>query len=122
MAGARVLVVDDEMHIRQILRLHLEVAGLQVLEAGSGGEALAVVRNGCPNLIVLDLGLPDMSGLALCEQLQADPHTCGIPVIVLTALGDEDSACPGTIAVITKPFSARDVLDLIASALGREAA
>jgi DNA-binding response OmpR family regulator len=122
MAGGRVLVVDDEMHIRQILRLHLEAAGIHVLEAGSGSEALAVVQQGCPGLIVLDLGLPDMSGLVLCDKLQADPHSCHIPVIVLTALGDEDTSCPGSIAVITKPFSARDVLDLIESVLRREAA
>jgi CheY-like chemotaxis protein len=122
MAGGRVLVVDDEIHIRQILRLHLEVAGHEVVEAGTGSDALAIVKQGCPDLIVLDLGLPDMSGLAVCERLQADPHLCRIPVIVLTALGDEDTSCPGMIAVVTKPFSARDVLDLIAAAIGPEAA
>lgn len=122
MAGARVLVVDDEVHIRQILRLYLEGAGFQVLEAGSGSEALAAVQQDQPALIVLDLGLPDVSGMVVCHQLQDRPATRDIPVIVLTALGDEDSCCPGCVTVVTKPFSARDVVDLIRSALGREAA
>lgn len=117
-----VLVVDDEDHIRQILRLYLAGAGLQVQEAGTGADALAAVAASPPALIVLDLGLPDMSGLVVCERLQADARTRAIPVVVLTALGDEDSRCPGAVAVVTKPFSARDVLALIATALGPGAA
>jgi DNA-binding response OmpR family regulator len=119
MAGGRVLIVDDELHIRQILRLHLEAEGFQVQEAETGGEALAAVCRDRPDLIVLDLGLPDMSGLTVSEALAGEPP---VPVIVLTALGDEDTACRGCIGVVTKPFSARDVLDRIIAALGREAA
>ena len=119
MAGGRVLIVDDELHIRQILRLHLEAEGYQVLEAETGGEALAAVASRCPDLILLDLGLPDMSGLTVCETLPADLQ---VPIIVLTALGDEDTACRGCIAVVTKPFSARDVLDRINAVLDREVA
>ncbi|MBC7543805.1 MAG: response regulator [Candidatus Sericytochromatia bacterium] len=122
MAQWQVLVVDDELHIRHILRLNLEAAGIGVAEAATGAEALAQVSVACPDLIILDLGLPDMSGLAVCEALQQKPASCRIPVIVLTALGDEDTHCPGMVEMITKPFSARDVLSLIGTVLGGEAA
>ena len=122
MTPRRVLVVDDELHIRHILRLYLEAAGIEVAEADTGAAALAEVHRCCPQLIILDLGLPDMSGLAVCEALQHEPTFCRIPVIVLTALGDEDTRCPGMVRMITKPFSARDVLDLVEAVLRKGAA
>jgi CheY-like chemotaxis protein len=118
----RVLVVDDELHIRHILRLHLEAAAVEVIEAATGTAALNQVAAACPDVIILDLGLPDMSGLTVCEALQRAPAFCTIPVIVLTALGDDDTQCPGMVAMITKPFSARDVVTLVLHLVGEGAA
>lgn len=114
----RVLVVDDELHIRHILRLHLESIGIQVLEAATGREALAVAQRDQPDLVILDLGLPDLSGATVCQRLKALPTLGQVPVIILTALGEEGDACAGATAFITKPFSARDLLALVQRTLG----
>lgn len=114
----RVLVVDDELHIRHILRLHLESIGIQVLEAETGRAALAAAEREAPDLIILDLGLPDISGATVCQRLKVFPGLGAVPVIILTALGEEGDACSGAAAFVTKPFSARDLLALVQRCLG----
>jgi CheY-like chemotaxis protein len=81
----RILVVDDQAINVQLLRLKLEREGMQVLTAPSGREALAQANNARPDLILMDLLMPDMDGLTACRQLKADPATRDIPVIFLTA-------------------------------------
>ncbi|MEN9811728.1 MAG: hypothetical protein RL479_414, partial [Verrucomicrobiota bacterium] len=85
MSVPRILVVDDQAINVQLLRLKLEREGMQVLTAPSGREALAQATSARPDLILMDLLMPDMDGLTACRQLKADPATRDIPVIFLTA-------------------------------------
>ena len=78
----RVLVVDDEEHIRELCSLYLEREGFQVESVGNGEEALGLVRSGAPDLVVLDVMLPGMDGLAVCREIRKESQ---VPVIMLTA-------------------------------------
>ncbi len=108
-AKSRILVVDDTEDIRALLRLILENAGYVVLEADSGAAALALVRREPPDLILLDVMMPGMSGYEVCQQLKDDEATQAIPVLFLSALSQADAETRG-LAVgaadfITKPIS-----------------
>ena len=81
----RVLVVDDEEISRYVLRQHLAGNERQVVEAESGAEALRRARDERPDVVCLDLGMPDLDGFEVLRRLKADPDTCGIPVVVVTA-------------------------------------
>jgi signal transduction histidine kinase/CheY-like chemotaxis protein len=81
----RILVVDDEEISRYVLRQHLAGNERQVVEAESGAEALRRVRDDRPDVVCLDLGMPDLDGFEVLRRLKADPDTCGIPVVVVTA-------------------------------------
>jgi DNA-binding response OmpR family regulator len=85
----KVLVVDDEPDIVELLRYNLIQEGYETFSAGSGMEALNQARKYLPDLILLDLILPDMDGFSICEILRCQPSTANIPVIVLTALAGE---------------------------------
>ena len=102
----KILVVDDEDSIRQTLRLNLVPRGFQVLEAATGGEALKQIKDGKPQLIVLDLGLPDMSGIDVLKEVRTWSK---IPIIVLTVTDDESTKVSlldcGADDFMTKPFS-----------------
>ena len=118
---ARVLVVDDEAHIVQVVALKLRNAGLEVETAGDGDEALTMVRASRFDLVVTDLQMPAMSGIELARAMSADPALARIPVLMLTARGHllrEGEADSANIArVVHKPFSPRgllaEVLELI---------
>lgn len=83
-----ILIVDDEEDIRDLLDLHLRREGFETLVAANAQEGLELARKG-PSLVVLDLMLPDLSGTEVCRRLRADPSTANIPVIMLTAKGEE---------------------------------
>ena len=83
--GARILLIDDEPDQNEMYRFALERAGFTVDEALDGADALTRARSMPPDLIVLDLRLPDIDGWEVCRALKADPHTSGIPVVILTA-------------------------------------
>jgi DNA-binding response OmpR family regulator len=105
-----VLVVDDEVRIRELVRRYLEHEGHQVLTAGTGAEAIDVVRRSAVDLIVLDLRLPDISG----EEVAADVRrTSDVPILMLTAKIDERDRIRGLEAgaddYVTKPFSPREL-------------
>lgn len=129
---ARVLVVDDEAHIVQVVALKLRNAGLEVETAGDGDEALALLRARTFDLVVTDLQMPAMSGIELARAMAANAALSRIPVLMLTARGHllrEGEADSANIArVVHKPFSPRgllgDVLQLIAQSRvdGRNAA
>jgi two-component system alkaline phosphatase synthesis response regulator PhoP len=85
----KVLVVDDEADIVELLRYNLEFEGYEVFRASNGMEALNQARQHLPDLILLDLMLPDMDGFSICEILHCQPSTTHIPVIVLTAMAGE---------------------------------
>jgi ribonuclease P protein subunit RPR2 len=112
----QLLVVDDDVRLRMLLRTTLEVIDIEVEEAATAAEARAYVAAGAPDLIVLDVGLPDENGLSLCTELKADPRTKGIPVVVLTGLEAGTAAeaeRAGADAYLRKPFSPLELLGLV---------
>ena len=106
-----ILVVDDELKIVQLLRDYLERSGFRVLSAPNGKTALAVTHSEKPDLIILDLGLPEMDGLDVTRALRKDSN---VPVIILTARSEETDKLIGLELgaddYITKPFSPREVV------------
>lgn len=122
-AGKRILVIDDEDDIREIAQLSLEmVAGWEVLTASSGGEGLQVASAGQPDVILLDVMMPEMDGPATFRQLQADSSTKHIPVILLTAkvLSSDKRLFSdlGVSAIVSKPFDPMTLAAEIAEVLG----
>ena len=87
--ASRVLIVEDERDIRDLVVLHLQRDGYQVLTAGSGEEALLQVKHSPPDLVLLDLMLPGMSGLEVCRRLRQEQATATLPILMLTAKADE---------------------------------
>ena len=122
---ARVLVVDDEAHILQVLSYKLRKAGLVVLTAVDGEEGLEVALQERPDLIITDFQMPYMTGLELCRALSEQEATKRIPVIMLTARGyslDEEDLKLGNLRdVLSKPFSPRTVLQQVMGILGDDA-
>ena len=123
MPHTRVLVVEDEAAIRDMLAFNLGRAGYEVLPAGSASEARAAIADRYPDVVLMDWMLPDVSGLELTRQLKRDPETRDIPVIMLTARVEEDSRVAGLEGgvddYITKPFSSRELLARIKAVLRR---
>ncbi len=118
-----ILVVDDEPKIVQFARDYLEHAGFSVLTAFNGKTALAVVRSAKPDLVVLDLGLPDMDGLDVTRTLRKDAN---VPVIMLTARGEETDKLVGLELgaddYMTKPFSPKELVARVRAVLRRSEA
>jgi DNA-binding response OmpR family regulator len=116
----RILIVDDERAIVESLRYALEKEGYEVLEAGEGGEALELARRSSPDLVLLDIMLPGMSGFEICRVLRQESS---VPILMLTARGDEPDRVVGLDLgaddYITKPFSLREVLARVRAALRR---
>ncbi len=116
----KILVVDDEMEIVRLVRAYLERAGFSVVTASEGRQALAVFRRERPNLVVLDLNLPEMDGLDVCRALRRDSD---IPIIMLTARLEETDRLIGLELgaddYIVKPFSPREVVARVRTVLRR---
>ena len=110
----RILVVDDEEDILNLLSYNLKKAGFEVLTAMDGPEALEIAVKELPGLILLDIMLPNMEGTEVLKRLKADPSTIGVPVIMLTAKGEEIDRIVGfelgADDYITKPFSPRELI------------
>ncbi len=110
----RILVVDDEAHIVQVLSLKLRNAGYDVITAGDGEEGVDLAVEQLPDLIITDFQMPYMTGLELCRALAQHDATAGIPILMLTARGyaldDEDLAIGNIKDVISKPFSPRAIV------------
>jgi DNA-binding response OmpR family regulator len=119
---ARVLVVDDEPRIVQLVRDYLERAGFAVSTARDGREALMRARQDRPDLILLDLGLPELDGLEVTRRLRRDS---GVPIIMLTARDDETEKVVGLELgaddYVTKPFSPRELTARVRAVLRRHA-
>ena len=112
-----ILIVDDEDYIRRLVSFVLEKAGYEVLVAGTAAEGLELLRSAHPDVITIDLMMPDQSGLDLLEEKQQDPGIAHIPSLVVTAVGireDLDRAIElGATATLSKPFSHRQLIDAI---------
>ena len=113
MTGKSILIVDDEAPIREMIAVALEMAGYECLEADNSKDAHALIVDRKPDLILLDWMLPGTSGLELARRLKRDELTDAIPIIMLTAKGDEDNKVQGLETgaddYITKPFSPREL-------------
>ena len=119
----RVLVIEDEQALVELLRYNLEQSGYSVSVALDGEEALAVVREEIPDLILLDWMLPLMSGIEVCRQLRRQTTTANVPIIMLTARGEEADRVRGLDAgaddYVTKPFSPAELVARIRAVLRR---
>ena len=116
MAAARkILLVDDSRVTREVMKVSLMLAGMQVMDAADGEEALAVIRKEHP---VADLEMPKVDGPALCRAVGADPAISKIPVVIVTSHRDFDARATcikaGARAVLNKPLNPRDLLDELA--------
>jgi DNA-binding response OmpR family regulator len=122
----KVLVIDDEIHIVRLVRDYLEQAGYRVLTASSAGNGLQILRGESPDLVVLDLGLPDRDGWDLTRQIRSDPHLAAVPIIMLTARVAESDRIVGLELgaddYIAKPFNPREVVARVRAVLRRSSA
>lgn len=118
-----ILIVDDERDLVRVLEFNLQQAGYETASAYDGEGALARVRQKLPDLVVLDLMLPDLPGTEVCRQLKGDARTRGIPVLMLTAKGDEVDRVVGfelgADDFVVKPFSVRELVLRIKAILRR---
>ena len=123
MPEAKILIVDDEEAIREMISVALELAGLQWIEADNATTAHTRVVDERPDLILLDWMLPGTSGIELARRLKRDEATSEIPIIMLTAKSEEDNKIQGLDAgaddYITKPFSTRELISRINAVLRR---
>lgn len=112
--AAQILSVDDEADVTTLVAFHLRRAGHIVRTAGNGLDALAEIERKRPDLLILDLMLPDLDGFGICEILRRKPSTATIPVILLTAWATSDARSVGlelgALDYLTKPFSPRDLV------------
>lgn len=118
----RILIVDDEASLRTLVRANLEVDGLEVSEAVDGIEAMRMLAESQPDLILLDIMMPGKDGIEVLEDLAADKKLKGIPVILLTAKGEQEDlekgAALGARGHITKPFDPEQMVRTVKAALG----
>lgn len=123
MSQGRILIVDDETAIRLICRLNLLTAGFDTLEASDGASALALARAERPDLILLDIMLPEVDGWRVAEELAADPETRDIPILFLTARSDRTDEVKGHevggVGYITKPFDPLELTGTVVRVLNR---
>ncbi|MCI0371993.1 MAG: response regulator [candidate division NC10 bacterium] len=121
--ATRVLIVDDEKDIVELVRYHLEKEGFQCLQAADGGTALRLTRQHRPDLLILDLMLPGLDGLEVCRLLRQDPATARLPILMLTAKAEEVDRVVGLEVgaddYVVKPFSPRELVARVKAILRR---
>lgn len=119
----KILVVEDEKNILELVRFHLEAEGYSVVSAVSGNKGFELVRQERPDLAILDWMLPGLSGMDLCRQMRADTRTRNIPIIILTAKSQEADRVLGLELgaddYLTKPFSPRELVARVRAHLRR---
>jgi phosphate regulon transcriptional regulator PhoB len=122
----RILIVDDEKDIVDLVAYNLEKEGYEVLKAFDGERGLALVRTKKPALVVLDLMLPGIQGLEVCKRLRRDADTASVPIIMLTAKGEELDRVIGLEVgaddYVTKPFSVKELVARVKAVLRRSGA
>ena len=123
---ARILIIEDESDIRELISFNLEMSGYEVAAAGDGEQGIEKASEGDFDLIVLDIMLPGIDGFQVCRLLRKAPETRDIPVLMLTARAEDDDVVFGLDAgaddYMTKPFSPRVLIARIQSALRKSRA
>ena len=123
MSEGTILVIEDDADIRNLLHFNLEKEGFTAIEAGDGVTGLAMAREQKPSLVLLDLMLPGMDGFEVCRRLGSSPDTAEIPVLMLTARGEEMDRVVGLSLgaddYVVKPFSAPEVMARVKAILRR---
>lgn len=124
MAKFKIMVVDDEPDIVKLVKISLEMANYEVIEAFSGQEALEKAKSTVPSLFLLDIMMPDMNGYEVCKHLKSDARTKEVPVVMLTAKGQKGDAEQGLKVgaedYIIKPFDPFELGEQIAEILRKE--
>jgi len=119
----RILIVEDNSELLELLRLSLKQAGFKVLTASNGVSALESARSAAPDLVVLDLVLPELDGFAVCEILRREPATSAIPIVILTGLSTEFGRLAGLASgadeYVMKPVGAEMLISKIKHLLRR---
>ncbi len=122
-AGPCVLIVDDDAGLREFVRANLELEGYSVREAGSAREGLAALDEQPPDLILLDVMMPELDGFEVCRALRSDPATSGCTIVMLTAnelVADKlEAFSAGADDYMLKPFSPRDLVSRVRAAVRR---
>ena len=122
----KILIVEDESDIRELLTYNLEAEGFEVSGVANGEEAFKAIQGEQPDLVLLDLMLPDISGFEICRNIRRDSSTSRLPVIMLTAKGKEVDRIVGfelgADDYVTKPFSMREVILRVKAVLARSKA
>jgi DNA-binding response OmpR family regulator len=122
-ASKKILVVEDDADIAQLVKLYLEKEGFRTLVANSGGEALKLIKSDCPDLLVLDLMLPEIDGIEVCKRVRNTPDTALLPIIMLTAKAEESDTIIGLELgaddYVTKPFSPKALVARVNALLRR---
>ncbi|HEY6839174.1 MAG TPA: response regulator [Geobacteraceae bacterium] len=124
MKKGRILVVEDEESLLMLERILLSSKGYSVTGVMDGKAALEEIAANRPDLVILDIMLPEMDGFEVCKQIKADPQTSGIPVVMLTAKKSNQDVTRGmqvgADAYITKPFKSAKVIEVIEGLLGKQ--
>ncbi|WP_443057771.1 response regulator, partial [Streptomyces sp. IBSBF 2806] len=122
-ASGRVLVVDDNKVIRQLIRVNLELEGLEVVTASDGAECLDVVHQVRPDLVTLDVVMPRLDGLGTAARLRADPRTRDLPLVIISACTQyevEAGLEVGVDAFLAKPFDPAELVSVVRTLVERE--
>ncbi len=124
MAKRTIMVVDDEEDLRELLRYNLDKEGYTVQCASSGEDAVKIAKKKMPDLLILDLMLPGMDGFEVCRVLKSDPKTSSLPIVILSAKGEDSDIVAGLELgaddYLTKPFSPKVLIARIRSVLRRK--
>jgi len=123
MSKRTILVAEDEFDIRELIRFSLEFSGYAVITAPNGAEAVTLAKTHLPDLIILDVRMPLMTGFEACKQIKTDENTRHIPVIFLSAKGldteMEHGSAMGADAYILKPFAPDELSEQVSSLLAK---
>ncbi len=114
---AKIVIAEDEPDIRDLITFTLQFAGHQVIATANGVEAVQAVENERPDLVLMDVRMPKMSGYEACRALKNNPETASVPVVFLSAKGQEsevqEGLAAGAIAYILKPFSPDELISRV---------
>lgn len=123
--AAKILAVDDESDVLLIVKTGLQSEGFDVVTATNGPDALQMVRQEKPDLVVLDVMMPGMDGFEVLREIKADDATCATPVIMLTGLSErqkiQEALVSGTDYYVVKPFDFLDLIQKVRTALNESA-